>query len=472
MEFFSNEFEMAMLQEAQYRGERFFRVAAEINAAEPMPFPRLYLLINNMELYANVIRIDPPLDVLKREKDFAVAMYVTTGREADSLRQALDVDGIKTLDIEEIPFGHIGYDLEAAAEPDEKEPAGAAEFPRYEREQRKSIFLHQDELDLYSFLAACLNARLTRPPRGKLIARALSILLRRQSGVSLGLVLEKAGEMANDVASRLGKMLDTEVRMRGDMMVTASVREAVNGMLTHLVRNAVDHGIETSGARIAAGKAPAGNVLVEADIKGGTYVIKVSDDGAGISGEEIRNAAGVEGDFKSPESSWVLEILTQPGFSTRQEASSVSGRGVGLDVVRNIVINHLGGSLALDSKQGKGAVFTISFSDTTIRYPAFPTRVGNRLLKAPKIMVEKIFPLRAEKAVSGNGFFFYAMDSANYPLYLFSSQQAPYDGIGILFRTVGEPFIVLADAVGGEKMYSLSDLIPSVSVLLARDCVV
>ncbi|MDR3200177.1 MAG: hypothetical protein LBT68_01850, partial [Spirochaetales bacterium] len=231
--------------------------------------------------------------------------------------------------------------------------------------------------------------------------------------------------------------------------------------------NAVDHGIETQEKRRAAGKLEWGKLLLEAEIKKGIYTIRVADDGAGIRADEIRKTSG-EPDVGFDDEAGILKILTRPGFSTRNEASSVSGQGVGLDAVRDIVISRLGGELKLDTKPGHGTAFTVRFSDRTVKYPAFPARVGGRLLLAPKVMVERIFPLNAEKLSGGNKNFLYTLDGVFRRVRLFSGQDEP-GGTGILVRTGADPFIVAASAVEDEKMFSLAALVPSVSVLLAKD---
>jgi chemotaxis protein histidine kinase CheA len=300
----------------------------------------------------------------------------------------------------------------------------------------------------------------------RLLAKRLGTALRRHSGVSLALVLEKAARMANDTATKLGKMLEVELRVDGDVMVLPSVRDALGVILAHLVRNAVDHGIETPEKRKAEGKLEWGRLVLEAKIKNGLYSITAADDGAGISAEEIRKSSGT---IKSAgESGGVLEILTRPGFSTRRQATSVSGRGVGLDVVRGLVTGPLGGRLTLEAKPGKGASFTVSFSDRTVKYAAFPAQARDRLLLVPKVMVERIFPFNAQK-LSGTKKFFYTLGDAIYPVLAFAGQTRVRGNAGILVRGTGTAFVFVADTVKEEKMYRLADLLPSVSVLLSRD---
>ncbi|MCL1818951.1 MAG: ATP-binding protein [Spirochaetaceae bacterium] len=460
-EFASLDFEMAMIQEAHYRGEKFYRIEAAVAQDEPMPFPRLYLLVNNLELCANLVRITPPLDVLKQDKDFSVALYATTSRDTAELEEALDVDGITSLDIAEIPFGHIGLAREEEPVSVAGEPRAAA--LRYSRGERKNVFFYRDELALYAFLSAALAARPRLDAQSRLLAKALTASLGRRSGVPLARVLEKAAEVANRTATQLGKMLQTEVLAGEDIMVPASARDALNTVLTHLVRNAVDHGIESPDERASLGKLKWGRLLLEAEIKDGLYTVRIADDGAGIRAETIRRASEQK---DAQVSGSILDILTQPGFSTRIDATQVSGRGVGLDVVRGLVTGCLGGRLGLETKPGKGTVFTISFSGKTLRYAAFPAQVGGRLLLAPRVMAESIFPLKPEN-LSGTRNILYSLQGFLYPVRLFAGQTEA-SGQGILIRGTGEPFIIAASSVEEEKMYSLGELVPSVCVLLSQ----
>ncbi|MDR2588025.1 MAG: hypothetical protein LBC67_01235 [Spirochaetales bacterium] len=101
----STEFEAALLTEAQTRGEKFYRVEAEISGDEPMPFPRLYLLVNNLELAGTLIRLEPPLEVLQKKENLFLRVYASSNRDPESLKKLLDTTGLEKLDIEEIPLG-------------------------------------------------------------------------------------------------------------------------------------------------------------------------------------------------------------------------------------------------------------------------------------------------------------------------------------------------------------------------------
>src|SRR5436309_1018786 len=168
------------------------------------------------------------------------------------------------------------------------------------------------------------------------------------------------------VARDLAVALDKRVRIEtdgDDTELDRSIIEAIKDPLTHIVRNAVDHGIEGPEARVAAGKAEEGAVIVRAYHEGGQVTIEVADDGAGIDVNAVRTKA-VELASVTPEQAKrmsereALDLLFLPGLSTADEVTTVSGRGVGMDVVRTN-IERIGGSIDLSSRRGEGTIFKI-----------------------------------------------------------------------------------------------------------------
>jgi two-component system chemotaxis sensor kinase CheA len=160
--------------------------------------------------------------------------------------------------------------------------------------------------------------------------------------------------MLRDLASRLGK--DIALKTVGDATeLDKGLIEKIIDPLTHLVRNSADHGIETPAHRVAAGKPAAGTITLSAAHQGGSILIEVRDDGAGLRRERILAKAAERGlpvrdDMTDPE---VWALIWEPGFSTAAELSDVSGRGVGMDVVRRNIA-ALGGTVELDSAAGYG----------------------------------------------------------------------------------------------------------------------
>jgi two-component system chemotaxis sensor kinase CheA len=177
--------------------------------------------------------------------------------------------------------------------------------------------------------------------------------------IPMSFVFSRLPRMARDVAARLGK--DIELEIHGEETeLDKRLIEQVTDPLLHLVRNAIDHGIESPEARLAQGKPARGHVRVGARHQGGMVVITVSDDGAGLDRARILAKAaelGIEADASWSDAD-VWKLVFAPGFSTSAEVTDVSGRGVGMDVVRRNV-EALGGAVEIESKAGEGATLTI-----------------------------------------------------------------------------------------------------------------
>ncbi|HLX39157.1 MAG TPA: hybrid sensor histidine kinase/response regulator, partial [Ktedonobacteraceae bacterium] len=174
--------------------------------------------------------------------------------------------------------------------------------------------------------------------------------------------------------------------------VDRTVYEEIAGPLLHLMRNAVNHAIETPDVRIQNGKTPVGHIKLSAAYEGNQVVITVRDDGKGIDPENVRNAA-IERGLIRPDQALsdndVIDFIFQPGFSTAEVLSEESGRGVGLDVVRDSV-SRLRGTLEVESTPGQGTAFTMKFPTSLAIQSAMMVRAGNEQFAIPTVMVEAI----------------------------------------------------------------------------------
>ena len=199
-------------------------------------------------------------------------------------------------------------------------------------------------------------------------------------------VLETFPRMVRDLAHELGKQVRLTIE-GGDTEVDRSVLEQIKAPLTHLLRNAVDHGIETPAARIAAGKPPEGHIKMTAAQRGSTVVIDVQDDGQGIDSASVRAAALQRGvvdaaDLDRMSEQDILWLIFHPGMSTRAEVTDVSGRGVGLDVVRSHV-ERLRGYIALDSACGQGTRFALHLPLSVATTLCLLVECGGQLFAIP-----------------------------------------------------------------------------------------
>ncbi len=196
-----------------------------------------------------------------------------------------------------------------------------------------------------------------------------------------------------DVAHQCGKEVELVIR-GGNTDLDKSILDALAEPLTHLLRNAVGHGIEAAAERVAAGKRPQGTLRLSAYHQGNQVVIEIFDDGRGIDIEKVRAQAIAQG-IVNPEDATrlteaeTLELILRPGFSTAEEITELSGRGIGLDIVQS-VLSHLKGTVQIETSAGRGTTFRLLLPLTLAIIRALLFRVEQRLYALPLNTVAEI----------------------------------------------------------------------------------
>lgn len=196
-----------------------------------------------------------------------------------------------------------------------------------------------------------------------------------------------------DVAHQCGKEVELVIR-GGDTDLDKGILDTLAEPLTHLLRNSVGHGIETGTERVAAGKRPQGTLRLSAYHQGNQVVIEVFDDGRGIDIEKVRAQAFAQGIVKSEEAARLteaesLELILRPGFSTAEEITELSGRGIGLDIVQSVLI-HLKGTVQIETTAGRGTTFRLRLPLTLAIIRALLFRVEQKLYALPLNAVAEI----------------------------------------------------------------------------------
>ncbi len=199
--------------------------------------------------------------------------------------------------------------------------------------------------------------------------------------------------IVRDVARSCGKEVELQVR-GGQTDLDKSILDAIAEPLTHLVRNAIGHGLETAEERVRTGKRPQGTLRLGAYHQGNQVVIEVSDDGAGINSEKVLQRALSQGLLSQEQAarlseSETLDLILQPGFSTAEEVTELSGRGVGLDVVQS-VLGRLKGTIQIETVRGRGTTFRLRLPLTLAIIRALMFRVEQRLYALPLNAVAEI----------------------------------------------------------------------------------
>ena len=206
----------------------------------------------------------------------------------------------------------------------------------------------------------------------------------------IGNAWAKLPRIVRDLSIELGKKIDL-VMKGADTELDRQVLELIKDPLTHMVRNSADHGLESTADRIKAGKPEVGKVVLDAFHEGGHIIIKIADDGRGLSvpaikKKAIENGIVTEAEFEALSEQQVHKLIFKPGFSTAEKVTAVSGRGVGMDVVRTN-IEKIGGTAELTSVEGKGTTFTIKIPLTLAIVSALIVECGGERFAIPQLSV-------------------------------------------------------------------------------------
>jgi len=286
----------------------------------------------------------------------------------------------------------------------------------------------------------------------------------------IGRLFQKYPRIARDLARNLGK--DVDLVLAGEETeIDKTMIEDLSDPIIHLIRNAVDHGVELPQERLAVGKPEKSEVRLEARQEGDHIVLIVADDGHGMNPEKLRAKALERGLITDEEANTMDErqsyaLVFLPGFSTKDKASDVSGRGVGMDVVRTN-IHKLNGSIEIKSVAGKGTSFIISLPLTLAILPVLLVRLGQQPFAVPLSMVREILPIEVDMVQEVGGRATMVVRGEVLPVYPLSyllgwnPEGAPE--YGVLMQTGEHTFTLAIDGFMGREdavIKSLEDFRP------------
>ncbi len=279
-------------------------------------------------------------------------------------------------------------------------------------------------------------------------------------------VFSRFPRLVRDLAGKLGKQIEL-VTFGQATELDKSLIERIIDPLTHLVRNSLDHGIETTELRVASGKDPVGQLVLSAAHQGGNIVIEVSDDGAGLRREKILAKAQQQGlpvsDSMSDEDVW--QLIFMPGFSTAEAVTDVSGRGVGMDVVKRN-IQQMGGHVEILSTRGKGTTIRIVLPLTLAILDGMSVKVGPEIFILPlNFVMESLQPRRDDiRAVTGEGQVVLVRGEYLPLVELYrafdvpDARLDPTQGIIVILQAEGRRFALLVDELVGQQQVVVKNL--------------
>jgi two-component system chemotaxis sensor kinase CheA len=315
------------------------------------------------------------------------------------------------------------------------------------------------ELVITQAMLSQLGSKLEGPTAEKLRAglaqlernmRELQESVMRVRMLPINVVFSRFPRMVRDLAQRLGKQI--ELKLTGEQTeLDKTVLEKIGDPLVHLVRNSIDHGIESPEKRLAAGKGAAGTVHLDACHRGGNIAVEVSDDGGGLDKNRILAKAkdrGLVGPNDVLTDEQIYDLIFLPGFSTAEKTTDVSGRGVGMDVVRRN-IKELGGKIELRSDYGKGSKTIITLPLTLAIVDGQSVSVGGETYIVPLISIVESMQLKAANVsrLSGRG-----------EVFSFRGYYLPIIRLHELFdveprtRALDEGLVVVAEGEGHQRI--------------------
>lgn len=393
-----DEFETTILRESEGRGFSNYEISVELSENCMLKGARVFMIFEILEKLGEVIKSEPAVNELEEEnfdQEFSVIVVSkeSGGEIEEKIKKVSEVEHVSVK-----PFVIKQLDTEPVKESEKKEtteekspapqtaqtpeksnkPKNKTEKNQAKSHQNKTIRVNIERLDILMNLFEELII-----DRGRLEQISLDLnhsdlqetveRMTRVSGDLQNIILTMRMVPVDQVFSRFPRMIrqlardlnkNVEIEITGaETELDRTVIDEIGDPLVHLIRNAIDHGIETPDERKAKGKPEQGTIKLEAYHSGNHVFIEISDDGAGVNRQKvlqkaIKNGVVTEEQSASMTDQQVHQLIMSSGFSTADQISDVSGRGVGLDVVKN-TIESLGGSITIESEENKGSLFSI-----------------------------------------------------------------------------------------------------------------
>jgi len=358
-------------------------IVIQIEAAEPMKWLRAELVLNHAQKTGEIIFVNPDKSTFQSDDfDGWFTLYLASGLKKATLTKKITIDLIQIKSITAVsgkPEAVSGKNGTSSTETPSLpvQNRGSNSTIRVPVKKLDSIMHLVGELVVANSALKILERQVHNIHRDDPISHEMSQIVDKFAKLSTSLqsrilktrmlpintLFNQYNRVIRDLSQKESKNIQLHISGE-ETELDKKVIDAMGDPLTHLIRNAVDHGIETPGERRQKGKPPQGNIYLTASQAGNHIVISIKDDGRGLDLSRIR-AKAVEKGFLKKElikdlsDTDVLNVIFEPGFSTAEKISSVSGRGVGLDVVNNI-ISSLNGSVQIESKQDRGTEFLIT----------------------------------------------------------------------------------------------------------------
>jgi two-component system chemotaxis sensor kinase CheA len=458
------------LDAAQAAGARILHIRVKLNEDTLMPAVRAHMVLAALTEHGEVVSSNPAPDGLELFDGRQIDAWLATDHDQDAVGQAAGgVSEVATVEVGELEAAP------AQAQPQAPEPeprveasatnaqtaAKATRTVRVDAERLDSLMHLMGELVIHRTAVDALTAGLEVPGLQQAIqeltrsSQALQAMVMQVRMIPVDIVFLRFPRLVRDLASKTGKEVRLEL-LGSDTELDRTVVDAIGDPLVHLVRNAVDHGLESPEDRETAGKPRHGTISLIASQAGGSVIIEVRDDGRGIDPAAVGRKAASLGIIDPQAAADIdlrtaVELLFAPGFSTSETTTDISGRGVGMDAVR-AKIRQLGGEVLIDSAPGAGTAAQIRLPLTLAIVSALQVEIAGAPFAFPIDRIERTLRLAdgAVRSVAGRRML--VLDDDVLPL---------VDGAGAFRRTptVEPQFAVIIRAQDRRVAVAVDDLV-------------
>lgn len=406
-----NDYDLTILQEAVSKGYQVIFLRVAVDQASLMKSVRAFMVFKALEEDCDVLKTVPPVQDLEDGKfdetfDLVIISRIPVATITDRLEHISEVRLLQHEIMNAAGFTVTPASTDSAAQsPDEAQPlADVRKTTKIKQTVRVDIdrldslmnlvgelVMHKGRLEQigYSRKIGELNETIEQIDR---ISTDLQSVVMKVRMVPIEQVFNRFPRMVRDLAKELGKEVDFQIEGK-ETELDRTVIDEIGDPLVHLLRNALDHGIESPGKREQAGKSRRGQVVLRARHEGNNVFIEVEDDGAGIQVERIKQKAVDKGLLTARQAEELtreeaVDLLFSPGFSTAENITDVSGRGVGLDVVRS-KIESLNGEIQVESKPQQGTRFKIKLPLTLAIIQALMVSIRDEIYAIPLSSVDE-----------------------------------------------------------------------------------
>lgn len=414
-----NVYDISVLKEAKDRLYTPYEITVKLRKDCQLKSARAYLIFNNLQQYGEIVKSDPAAELIENEEfEDTIRLIYLTQRECEFVKNIINgVSEIDSFSVEEVnpekfeetiktqvqvnqasQVNQGAQSEQKAADKDTKSAAPAKKLGQSVRVDLDrldkfmnlvgELVIHRTRLEQISssYHVSELNETLEQVGR---ITSDLQDLVMKVRMIPLERIFSRLPRMVRDLSTQLGK--EVNFVMKGqETELDRTVMDELGESIIHILRNAVDHGVESREERIKAGKDPVGNVTVTAYQQGNKAIIKVEDDGHGLDTERIRKKAVSKGiDIEGISDTDIQNLIFMEGFSTSDKVTDVSGRGVGMDVAKT-KITSIGGSVDVKSEKGKGTCFIINLPLTLSIIQALLVKVADETFAISLGFIDKV----------------------------------------------------------------------------------